>query len=78
MMQANVFGGLVAYTVEGLCILGAVVMLWCLRALVAESIHGRKYARTPRVATEPVGRVVDIGWGRAGSLRMKSLGSTHF
>ena len=55
MIHANVFGGLVAYLMEALCMMGAIVMLTFLRALLAE---GRREAETPVVAAEQVGKMV--------------------
>ena len=58
MLHANVLGGVVAYLMEALCMMGAVVMLGFLRALIAEARLNRKEAKEPAVSAEQVGRMI--------------------
>lgn len=50
MAQANIVRSSAAYLMEALCILGAGVMLWFFRALVAEGKREGKATGTPSVA----------------------------
>jgi len=76
MVHANALGGVVAYLMEALCMMGVIVMLTFLRALLAEGRRGRKEEMSGAAAEQAEKSVItddDINE----QFELKSLGASH-